>query len=195
MSRVLIVVGSAPCAHEDYAKAKAAYPDAETLLVNGACTMIREAEHMLCGHTAKSEEFAKARRAAFPDNPIRVHAAWTMPGRPPKSDFPSVTDWQPHSISTRASSAGKAARLGLMLGFDMVVLAGCPMDGSGYSFEEAKVSQDKSCLRIGDPNKQQFRAVNSYREHMTALAQTEFKGRVFSMSGFTMQQLGKPPLC
>lgn len=191
----LLVVGSAPCAYADYDKAKAAYPDSDTMLVNGACTMIEAAEHMLSGHTQKAEEFAKARREAFPDSPIRIHANWTMPGRPPKSDFPSVTDWHPHSISTRASSAGKAARLGMLLGYDPIILCGCPMDGSGYSFDEARVSQDKSCLRIGDPTKQQFRAVRSYLEHMVSLAQTEFRGRVFSMSGFTKHHLGLPPLC
>lgn len=190
-----LVVGSAPCALEDHAKAKAAYPDSETILVNGACTMIEHAEHMLSGHTLKAEEFARERKRIFPNTPIRIHANWTMPGRPPARDFPSVTDWHPHSISTRASSAGKAARLGLMLGFEPIILCGCPMDGSGYSFEEAQVSQDKSCLRIGDPARQEFRAVNSYREHLSALAQTEFKGKVFSMGGYTQQQLGKPPRC
>lgn len=53
----LLVVGSAPCAHEDYAKACVLYPDHETMLVNGACAMIENAEHMLSGHTVTAPDY------------------------------------------------------------------------------------------------------------------------------------------
>jgi hypothetical protein len=51
MSDVVIVVGSAPSLHEDLANAKAMYPDAEVMLINGACAAIEDAEHILAGHT------------------------------------------------------------------------------------------------------------------------------------------------
>ena len=192
--KALLVVGSAPCAHEDYAKAKELFPDSETMLVNGACTMIEDAEHMLAGHTVKAEDFAKARRETFPDAPpIRVHANWASPKRHPRAFFPSVTDWWGGEVSSGATSAGKAAMIGLKMGFFPIILCGCPMDGSGYSIDEAVVPQDKSCQRVGDPEVQNRRTIMGYRERLVSLARTDFKGKVFSLSGFSRMHLGAPP--
>lgn len=193
--KALLVVGSAPCAHEDYAQAQLLYPDHETMLINGACTMIQDAEHMLSGHTVKAEQFVKARKEAFPDGPMpRVHAnVLEKHKRQYQREFPSVTDWWGGEMSSGATSAGKAALIGIAMGFYPVVLCGCPMDGSGYDKSEAKVRHDPSCARVGDPTKQDRRIIKSYHEKMVALARTDFKDRVFSMSGFTRAHLGAPP--
>lgn len=190
--RTMIAVGSAPCLHEDLANALRLYPAASLMLINGAATSVERAEHILAGHTVKAEEFASARRKAFPDTAWRLHANWASKRPIPYKEFPSVTDWWGPDVSTGATSAGKAARIGFKLGFDRVILAGCPMDGSGYSFDEAVVSQDPACRRVGDPKAQDVKIIKRYRETMAKLAQGEFKGRVFSMSGFTKQVLGAP---
>ena len=194
--KALIVVGSAPCAHEDYAQAQLLYPDHETMLVNGACTMIQDAEHMLSGHTVKAEQFVKARKEAFPDGPMpRVHANTLEKHlRQYKREFPSVTDWWGGEMSSGATSAGKAALIGMRMGFHPIILCGCPMDGSGYSIDEAQVPQDKSCQRVGDPAVQNRRTIMNYRDKLVSLARTVFKGNVFSMSGFTKMHLGYPPI-
>ena len=192
----LLVVGSAPCAHEDYEKAKALFPDSETMLVNGACTMIERAEHMLAGHTDRAEFFAAERRAAFPGRPIRVHASWAKHRQrrpePPFALYPVVTDWHGSEMSSGATSAGKAALIGLHLGYEPIVLCGCPMDGSGYSFDEASGPYPTACQRVGDPKMQNRRTIVRYRERMKQLAETTFKGRVRSMSGYTKEVLGSP---
>lgn len=195
MSKALLVVGSAPCALADLAAARKLYPDAEVMTVNGACTMVRDAEHMLAGHSVKAEEFVAARKAAFPDAPLpRVHAnVIEKHRRLYAQQFPSVTDWWGADKSSGATSAGKAALIGIAMGFYPVVLCGCPMDGSGYDKSEAKVRHDPSCARVGDPTKQDRRIIKSYHEKMVALARTDFKDRVFSMSGFTRTHLGAPP--
>lgn len=196
MTRALLVVGSAPCAHDDLAAARALFPDGEVLLVNGACTMIEDAEHMLAGHTDRAEFFAATRREAFPDRPIRIHASWARHRQrrpePPFDKYPSVTQWHGPEVSSGATSAGKAALIGLALGYDPVVLCGCPLDGSGYSFDEAYAPYDSSCQRVGDPKMQNRRTIVRYRERMKQLAETTFRGRVFSMSGYTKQVLGAP---
>lgn len=168
-------------------------PFAQVMLVNGACSAVRDAEHMLAGHTEKAELFVAARRQAFPDAPpIRVHANWARPGREPRGLFPSVTDWHGPEMSTGATSAAKAARIGLLaLGVEEVILCGAPMDGSGYAPAEAQVRHD--CHRVGDPSKQDRRSVQSYFRRLQKLAAGEFKGRVFSMSGRTRELLGAPP--
>lgn len=192
--KVLLAVGSAPCAYEDVEKAKALYPESELMAINGACTMFEDIQHMLAGHTVRATDFFNARQAAFPGaKPVRVHANWASPGRVPKLDFPCVTDWWDGTFSSGATSAGKAALIGLAMGFDFVILCGCPMDGSGYSFEEAKVPQDVACQRIGDPTKQDRSSIKRYKEKLVSYAQTTFKGKVFSMSGFTKLHLGLPP--
>lgn len=99
-----------------------------------------------------------------------------------------------------ATSASKAAKLGFILGFDEVILCGCPLDQPGYFAGEAKVPQHVACERIGDHGLsrigvpvQETRIVKGYRDKLAILAQTEFKGKVFSMSGFSKQCLGAPP--
>ena len=173
------------------------------MLVNGACTALEFAEHMLAGHEEKAEQFVRERKRAFPNAaPIEVHAS-THAHRlaTAKQLMPSVTRWWPHEVGVGATSASKAAKICFMLGATEVILCGCPMDQPGYFPGEAKVQQHRSCQRIGDHGiafglgipVQETRIVNGYREKMKILAQGEFKNRVFSMSGFTRAQLGAPP--
>lgn len=190
--RVLLAVGSAPCLHQDVEAALALHPDAELMLINGACASIERAGHMLAGHTEKAEDFAAARKLAFPHaDPIRVHANWKSKQPIPWKQYPSVTDWWGPDVSTGATSAGKAARIGFHMGFQKIILCGCPLDGSGYSFDEAQVAHD--CLRVGAPETQEAKVIQRYRATMARLAAGDFKGRVFSVSGFTAQVLGYPP--
>ena len=198
-----LVVGSAPCLFDDVRLALELRPLASLMLVNGACTAIESAEHMLAGHEEKASQFVRERRKAFPNaGPIRVHASTHMHRlATAKQMLPEVTDWWPHEVGVGATSASKAAKICFMLGATEVILCGCPMDQPGYFPGEAKVQQHRSCQRIGDHGiafglgipVQETRIVNGYREKMKILAEGEFKGRVFSMSGFTRKVLGPPP--
>lgn len=192
----LFVVGSAPCALDDLNAAKALYSDFEIMLVNGACTLVQDAQHMLAGHTSKAPEFVQARQKAFPGAPIRVHANWAFARKKLpqlRAHFPMVTDWWDGGYSSGATSAGKAGLIGLAMGFDPIVLCGCPMDGSGYHADEGKVTVESGMQRVGDPKMQDRSTIRRYRDQMASLAMSTFKGKVFSMSGFTRQHLGHPP--
>jgi len=194
--RSLLVVGSAPGLYADLAAAQALCDDFEVMLVNGAGAAVEEAQHLLAGHTDKVEEFVKARDEAFPlANPYRVHATFIdRKGATPPVDHPVVSDWWPQSrFSSGATSAGKAARIGLAMGFGRVILCGCPMDGSGYFPGESKgIPQLRACQRVGDPAKQAASTIRRYKQRMAELAAGEFKGLVFSMSGWTREVLGAP---
>jgi hypothetical protein len=194
----LLVVGSAPCALQDLEKAQALYPFADVMLVNGACTLVEQAEHMLAGHTVKAEEFVAARRQRFPHTGARifVHANWAHQKHRPQmtARYPSVTHWWEGDVSSGATSAGKAALIGIKMGYWPIILCGCPMDGSGYHPEEGTITKDPSCQRIGDPKMQDRRTIKRYREQMANLARTAFLGKVFSMSGYTRGVLGAPPM-
>lgn len=199
----ILVVGSAPCLFDDVKRALQLRPFASLMLVNGACTAIENAEHVLAGHEEKAEFFARERKARFPNAPPwRLHAC-SHPHRMAcaKQLFPSVTDWWPHETGTGATSASKGAKLAFLLGATEVVLCGCPMDQPGYFEGEAKVPQHIMCQRIGDHGiakglgipVQETRIIKAYRTRFAELAAGEFKNRVYSMSGFTRQLLGQPP--
>lgn len=197
----LLVVGSAPCLHDDLNKALQLRPFSALMLINGACTAIEHAEYQLCGHTEKAEQFAAERRRVYPGSPIKILATCNQKRLAEyKHEYPSVTDWWPEECGVGATSVSKGAKIGFMLGFEEVILCGSPMDGSGYVDTEAKVQQSMNCLRIGDSGTayghtvkvQESRIVKGYREKLKLLADTEFKNRVFSMSGFTRQCLGEP---
>lgn len=200
--RTLLVVGSAPCLFDDVKHALHMRPFASLMLVNGACTAFENAEHVLAGHEEKAEFFARERRERFPNAPPwRLHAS-AHPHRRKTCEqlFPSVTDWWPHEVGVGATSASKAAKLGFLLGFDEVILCGCPLDQPGYFAGEAKVPQHIACQRIGDHGiayglgipVQETRIIKSYRSRFKELAETTFKGKVFSMSGYTRDCLGEP---
>jgi hypothetical protein len=205
----MLVVGSAPCLYKDVERALQIRPFASLMLVNGACTAFENAEHVLAGHEEKAEFFARARRAKFPNAPPwRLHGCCHAHRKEMmKGMFPSVTDWHPHEMGVGATSASKAAKIAFMLGATEVILCGCPMDQPGYFADEAKVPQHIMCLRIGDHGNsfnltrsngdplpvQEARIIKGYRANLKLLADGEFKGKVFSMSGFTRECLGSPP--
>jgi hypothetical protein len=135
--------------------------------------------------------------------------------------FPQVSDWWAADVHMGAGSAGKAIGIAKAMGFSEVILCGCPMDGSGYfpgegdGFDPARpgaggIKQSMNCLRIGDGGLargypkpgtggrewmlvQETRIVRGYREAFRKLSESELKGWVYSMSGFTRDCVGEPP--
>ena len=197
--RAAIVLGSAPCIHDDLERALALFQDALLVAVNGACTVVERIDVMVAGHTSKAPAFVRARLEAFPSVPLpEVWANWNLPvvrhpGRKyPVTEYPMVTRWFDATHSTGATSAGKASKMALTAGYGPVVLAGCPMDASGYDFAEARVKHEAGCKRVGDPRYDQHKTILRYRAAMARLADGEFRGKVFSMSGFTRDCLGEP---
>lgn len=195
MKGTAIVVGSAPCLHDDLKRALELYPFAFVCTVNGACAEIEEVDAIAAGHTSKAEIFTEARRKAFPNGkPFEVFANCGSDSKQFKQEFPSVTRWFSPACSTGATSAAKAARMMFEMGWGQVILCGCPLDSSGYFPGESQKGRSigHDCRRLGDPKEAQSRAIEGYRRKFKKLADTEFKGRVFSMSGLTRDWLGEP---
>lgn len=81
----------------------------------------------------------------------------------------------------RGGSSGLfAPMVGLALGYDKIILAGIPIDGSGHFFDPPNTET------------KQFLGRNIQEEWENANV-NYFKGRVKSMSGRTMEWLGYPP--
>jgi hypothetical protein len=114
--------------------------------------------------------------------------------------FPSVTDWWGKTFANGATSVAKGAALGLEgLKFDEVIICGAPMDGSGYSKDEAAVPQG-NIVRVGDPKQntgfgvsgtEPHRTIQNYRRRYKLFSE-KYRGRVFSMSGYTRECSGLP---
>lgn len=171
------------------------------MAINEAAGALEHVDHVLAGHTVKAEAFAAYRHEKFPDcKPFRVHANWAQPKEPiPYDEHPSVTDWWGRDVSSGATSAGKAIRIGFKMMYKVIILCGCPMNGSGY-FNPHETDQFQKpfwkygkCKRVGDADQQKYRGIVRYREKFKELAETEWKGKVFSMSGYTRECLGAPP--
>jgi hypothetical protein len=197
--KVLLVVGSAPCLYTDVDAARELFPDAEVMTINEASGAIADVDHVLAGHTAKAGQFVEYRRSKFPDcKPFRVHASWARIDEAPRADNPTVTDWYGGDVSSGATSAGKAIRIAKKMGFDKVVLCGCPLDSSGYFNPDDTEKMQREyqhlgkCARVGMLKDRENRSVVRYRETFKKLAETEWKGWVFSMSGLSQKLLGSP---
>lgn len=169
------------------------------MTINEASGALEDVDHVLAGHTAKAEQFVEYRRKKFPScKPFRVHANWARLHEAPKDEYPSVSDWWGGEVSSGATSAGKAIRIGKKMGFDKIVLCGCPLDSSGYFNPTETDAMQRAyqrlgkCARVGLPKDAQNRSVVRYRETFEKLAETEWKGWVFSMSGLSRQLLGAP---
>jgi hypothetical protein len=182
-SGTLLIVGSAACVHEDLKAAQSIRPHAHLLLINGAAQLFEHAHHMLCGHGEKAEQFVRARGLKFPDAPpLYIHAS-RRGGTNPQG----VTHiWE--NVSTGGTSAWKAVRIGKAMGYEELILCGCPLDDSGYAAGESD-GIAHGCARIGLGEGRMF---NNYRATFKKRAREEGAG-VYSMSGYSRELLGAPP--
>lgn len=180
----LLIVGSAPCVHDDLREAEA-LGQSHKLLINGAGLIFEHAEHWLIGHGEKVGMFKAARAKVFATPIPYIHGS-----RRGGTDPVGVTHiWE--GVSTGGTSAWKAVRIGKGMGYDRIILCGCPLDDSGYvSGESDGIRHD--CKRIGHG---QSRGVNrmydNYRRTFAVRAEQEGHG-VYSMSGYSRELLGAP---
>lgn len=184
----LLVVGSAPCLYDDHAAAIKLRPNADTLLINEAGGAIEKAQHLLAGHADKAALFLAYRREKFPmASPVFVHATWRHGMRMPSC----VTHKWSKQMVNGGTSAWKAALIGLAMGYDEIILCGCPLEASGY-FNPLETDRFKhDCARIGTNPKAAM--YHTYREQFARRAKERPEAKhVKSMSGFTRECLGAP---
>lgn len=179
----LLIVGSAACVFEDFERARELRPYCDVLLINGAAQLIEQAQHVLAGHGDKADAFMAARAAKFPNaSRVCVHASRRIGMAIGKS----VTHVWDH-VATGGTSAWKAVRIGKAMGYEELILCGCPLDDSGYAAGESDGIKHE-CARIGLG---EGRMYDNYRRTFAKRAKEEGQG-VFSMSGYSRELLGAP---
>lgn len=176
----MLIVGSAPCVFDDVAAAEALGP-CHRFLINGAALLFERAEHWLIGHGEKAPMFKGARAAKFKTSIPFIHAS--VRGDTNPAHFTHV--WE--GVSTGGTSAWKAVRIAKGMGYERIILCGCPIDDSGYAPGESK-GVGHSCARIG---KGEGRMYANYRRTFAVRAKGEGHN-VFSMSGYSRDLLGAP---
>jgi len=120
--KTCIVAGNAACLHEDLEKAKK-YGDLPIIAVNGAAREVR-AFALFSQHPEHFLSHGWIRRQK------RIHDEFTV-NSCGEGDLPYVDHWWP--IDRTGGSAWGARKLACLLGFDRVILLGCPLEPGPYA--------------------------------------------------------------
>lgn len=178
---VCLVVGTHPCWLDDVKAATKLYPDAEICGVNEAPRLLR-VDHLATCHGDKIDEFLALCDGYTPLLHLRDNDV--------KPDEIAV----PHHIwpvRTMAGSAPFAAAAMVMLGYDLVIMCGCPMTGGGgYAFDDTHKST-RADPRIGFES-EKHRMIKGWHRCMRLFKEQfpEQAARMRSMSGTTQLIFG-----
>lgn len=168
-----IVAGSAACLHDDLECVRDLYPNAPVIAVNGAAKLVSA----IALYTKHPERFISrgwlgAQRFFFGDG-ASVHADARAASRPD-----SVEYWW-SGLWGGGGSAWDARKLASALGFELVILCGCPLVAGPHvgslSFASFMHRED---------------IVEEFRRQIEA--ESEWHEGCCSMSGWTRDRLGEP---
>lgn len=173
----LLVVGPAPCVHDDLAAARKLYPDAKVAAVNAGAQIVA-ADFLVSQHPAMLALMRDWQRRMFGARPDTHCPGGEAPRTGAAVDYCWVRG------SSGATSAWGAVRVGKAMGFSPIILCGCPLTGGdGYA-----VAWQKGGIGTTPPKDG---LMQSYQERLRVAAKAEGQ-QVFSMSGYTRSVLGAP---
>ena len=176
----VLVCGSAPCLFRDMDKALRARPDATIIAINDVAGYIN-AEFVTSIHCEKMQEF----RAKSLNKEIKTLSGGIY-------DAACDVDYWFSSCNSGGTSAGSALKIARKMGFDEIILCGCPMNGGdGYFYREAKPTQFLMQKRFGDA-KPRSSSVTYHQMHLRLETQDRGFDMVKSMGGFTAELFGTP---
>lgn len=164
-----IVAGSALCLEDDLARARAILGDVPVIAVNAAAREVR-AIALFSFHPDRLKSFR------WIEHQAKFHQAFTVHGRGlPQADCLWVQHWWP-DCGGGGSSAWGARKLAWLMGFDPVVLCGCPLTPGPY---------------VGWRPGQLMARQNVHDDFYAQIeAEPEWHEGVYSMSGWTMEKFG-----
>ena len=186
--QTLLCAGTGPTFESDWLKATEKYPDAKIASVGYAAGIV-PADFVFSDHYEVHAELAEIRKKLEPEKPWTHHCPEIMLGAMAEFNLPNMTWWD--WSRSDATSIESAMRFGACTGFEKVVLCGCPL-------VKAPVSTVRQVIKDGQvwppPTKRNSsdEKLNMFRTALVSIA-AQYKGRVFSMSGFTRDIFGLPP--
>lgn len=182
----VLVAGSAPCLFDDVLRARLLHDDAPIMALNEAAAAMEHIDHLVVGHYYKAPQFMALREERWPGRPAYTGHACDEPGR---IQVPCIDHWWTDAKG-QATVAWVAVRIARAMGFEEIILCGCPLDTSGYWNDGQTHLEDEGTPRVGHDNSHP--TTRRYRERFEHYARTEPGAPVRSMSGWTRDLLGAP---
>ncbi|WP_428687237.1 hypothetical protein [Roseibium sp.] len=174
----VLVCGNAWCLHDDLERARKIYPDAPCIAINGASKEVK-AFALYSWHPDRFMEtpfrWIERQRVLFGEG-FEVHGARTYQG------MPWVEYWWPDTKKGGGGSAWGARKMAWLMGFETVVLCGCPLTPGPYVGNHGLGG-----LMTKD------NVVQMYIDQI--VRDGEWHDGVYSMSGRTRDVLGEPKPC
>jgi hypothetical protein len=173
---VVFVVGTHPCVHDDVAAAAKKFPGSDVCAVNDATDLIL-ADHIVTVHPEKLDQFLENHNCA------EIHTRVKMK-RPDPRENEYVWD-----IKLGGGSGLFAVCVMLAIGYEKIIMCGCPMDGGGgYAIKKHDGTVEDP--RIGELSNN-AELVRGYHSHLKRFRdKCQDAHRVCSMSGFTKKIFG-----
>lgn len=182
----VIVAGSARCLHDDLACAREIYGNPPIIAVNGASREVK-AFALYSGHP---ERFAELRWAHHQQRlfggDFSVHSGFSGVGedclanvQSARVECPLVQYWWAGTGRASGTSAWAARKMAAFMGFNLVLLCGCPLDPGPYVGH-----------RLGHELMLKESVIDRYRAVIRA--ETEWHEGCLSLSGTTARILGSP---
>lgn len=186
-----LILGSAPCVHDDYEDAIKAYPDAKMIGVS------RIVSHYAVDHIFKIEKpqicgIVRVHDKCHPgaSRPI-VHTNRAQRHSPCANYYWQVGSDDRTGICNTGTSGWAAAQVAAEMGFNVVIMCGCPINGTGYM--DAKPFKEAGGLTPENFNHwKEGSGVVSYYQRNVRESFKKYEGVIFSMSGFTRDIMGAP---
>lgn len=175
----VLICGSAPCIHDDYAAARANRPDAAVIAVNEAAQVVW-ADFIVSVHNEQLEGFrAKS---------LNKQALTLSGGRIREG---AVFDCWFSQCNSGGTSAGSAIRIAKKMGFTEIILCGCPITGGDGYFNRPYAPQKLLPTRVGLHSKD-ANAIRIHQSNLAKEAAASDYSMVRSLSGFTKELFGGP---
>lgn len=174
----VLVCGSAPCLQADYAAALRARPNAAVIALNDAASVVF-ADYLVTLHPEDAHKFR-----ANSKNPNIIVLSGQIYN--PQHD---VNFWF-DDCNSGGTSAGSAIKVAKAMGFEEIILCGCPMQGGDGYFDRAP-KRHMMAQRIGDaPSNASI--VLGHQQRLEQEAAASDYSMVKSMSGWTAELFGVP---
>ena len=177
-----IICGSAPCVKEDFEIVRSKRKNHIVIGINEAIWAIK-CDMLMTYHFAEIDYFLSKSL----NKELEIHTSDTYPGHTNKK----ITGrW---SVKGGATSAIDAVQICQQMGFDEIILVGCPMmGGDGYFHSQNAKETEEGCPRFG--NKENIELIQKHKSKLKDLAGDLNFDTVYSVSGFTAEIFGKPNL-
>lgn len=168
----------------DVERARGVRPNAHLLAINEAGAAFKHIDHLHAGHHSKAAIYLNYRVSkGFSPHGFNIHACWAH-----NRKMPACVTHQWAGAATGGTSALTAYRIARAMGYEEVILAGCPLDDSGYfNPTETDALEHEGCPRVGYGQK-----LRMYRHRFMADINARGREGLYSMSGWTWEVLGGP---